>query len=155
MTKRTKSPKSTVTATTDGNVVELHFQHDEQVAEDLALAELELDEPAPKSVVADKYKSRYAARGNPRGCGDWLQSTLAPLTLDPKGKLRVPEFEAILEANGVRHAHWNRTTPGWQGRLRMSGGAALRTIVANAAVLVLADGVEVEAPVAFCDRHAR
>jgi hypothetical protein len=108
-----------------------------------------------KSVVGESYKKRYAERGNARGCGDWLQNTLAPLTLDAAGKLRVEEFEAILDANGVRHAHWNRTTPGWQGRLRMSGGMALRTKVANAAYLFLPDTDGIEAPVDFCDKHIR
>jgi hypothetical protein len=113
------------------------------------------EEPERKSggIVKGKYKARYAARGNPRGCNDWLQNTLAPLTLNEFGKLRVAEFEAILDANGVKHAHWNRTTNGWQGRLRMSGGIALRTKVAEQYGLMLPDGELIEAPVEFCDKH--
>jgi len=114
---------------------------------------IEEDEPKCGGVVKAKYKKRYAERGDPRGCGDWLQVTLKELTLDRNGKLIVDEFEAILDANGVKHRHWNRTTPGWQGRLRMSGGMALRTKVANQFALILPDGSEIEAPVRFCDKH--
>jgi hypothetical protein len=98
----------------------------------------EEEEKKGSGVVKAKYKARYAERGDPRGCGDWLQQTLKEYTLD---------------ANGVKHAHWNRTTPGWQGRLRMSGGMALRTKVANQFALILPDGTELEAPVRFCDKH--
>ena len=125
------------------------------LSRDPAEIEQEDEEPVKHSVVSAKYKQRYAERGNPRGCNDWLQNALAPLTLDALGKLRVADFEAILDANGVKHEHWNRVTPGWQGRLRMSGGMALRTRVANAGALLLPDGTEMEAPVAFCDKHIR
>jgi len=109
--------------------------------------------PVRKTVVKKVYKDRYAARGNKRGCNDWLQNTLAPLTLDAHGKLMVETFEAILDANGVKHSHWNRVTPGWQGRLRMSGGMSLRTKVASNFALILPDGSKIEAPADFCDKH--
>lgn len=98
----------------------------------------------PKSVVGRAYKAKYAERAKeaklPKGtdrravarsCGDWLALTLAGLCLDERRKLKVAEFEAILEANGIEHSHWNRTTKGWEGRLRMTGGLALRTAVAR------------------------
>jgi hypothetical protein len=119
----------------------------------IEVTEEEEEEKKGSGVVKAKYKARYAERGDPRGCGDWLQQTLKEYTLDQNGKLRVAELEAILDANGVKHAHWNRTTPGWQGRLRMSGGMALRTKVANQFALILPDGTELEAPVRFCDKH--
>lgn len=124
---------------------------------------------APKSVVASTYKAKYAARAvalqrKPKGVplkalkrmsGDWLGLELAKLTLDAKAKLVVPALEAILDANGVPHSHWNRTTPGWVGRLRMTGGLALRRVVAEDGELVLPDGSTLEAPKAWVAKYQR
>lgn len=103
------------------------------------------------SVVKGAYKMRYAERAltakpvkgvskkaRARSCGDWLAVTLQKLTLVEKDHLSVSAFEAILDANGVKHDHWNRTTKGWQGRLRMTGRLALQRIVA--------EGGELEVP---------
>jgi hypothetical protein len=70
-----------------------------------------------------------------------------------KEVLDVEALEAILDANGVDHSRWNRTTPGWQGRLRMTGGLALRSKVAKAGMFFLPDGTEIEPPVDFVDSH--
>lgn len=123
----------------------------------------------PKSVVGSGYKARYAEREaamqrRPKGVsrkalarssGDWLAIELAKRILDPKAKIDVPSLEAILTANGVKHEHYNRTTPGWQGRLRMSGGLALRTIVANEEALLLPNGERIDAPKTWCAKYAR
>jgi hypothetical protein len=108
-----------------------------------------------RSIVKGSYKAKYRARGNARGCGDWLHVTLAGETLDEAGKLIVSAFEAILDANGVKHSHWNRTTPGWQGRLRMTGRLALQTVVAKTGQLRCADGEVLDAPEAWVARIAR
>lgn len=105
-----------------------------------------------RSVVKTAYKKRYAERAilaknvkgvskkaRARSCGDWLSVTLAKLCLVEKDQLSVERFEAILDANGVEHAHWNRTTKGWQGRLRMTGRLALQRVVA--------EGGELDVPV--------
>lgn len=140
---------------------------------DTITLDLEADAAAsialPKSVVQSGYKAKYAAREaamtrRPKGvsrkalarsAGDWLAIELAKRVLDDKAKIDVPRLEALLDANGVKHDHYNRTTKGWQGRLRMSGGLALRAIVANEEALILPDGDRVEAPKAWCAKYAR
>lgn len=123
----------------------------------------------PKSVVQSGYKAKYAAREaamqrRPKGVarkalarstGDWLAIELAKRVLDDKAKIDVPRLEALLDANGVKHSHYNRTTKGWQGRLRMSGGLALRTIVANEEALLLPGGERLEAPKSWCAKYQR
>lgn len=136
-------------------------QIEAQLAEDTARA---------RSVVATAYKAKYAQRAIeakriPKGvsrkaiarsCGDWLALQIARLCLDEKQHLRVPEFEALLSANGVAHAHWNRTTPGWQGRLRMTGRLALQRVVAEAdGELVLPNGERLNAPAMWVERTLR
>lgn len=121
-----------------------------------------------RSVVKSTYKRRYAEREaamqrRPKGVSrkalarsnaDWLAVELAKLTLDEKSRIVVPAFEAILDANGVAHAHWNRTTKGWQGRLRMTGRLALQRVVAEAGELALPDGSTVAAPRSWIAKHA-
>lgn len=122
----------------------------------------------PRSVVAPGYKLRYAQReaamqrrpkGVPRKAlarcnGDWLAIELAKLTLDPKAKLVIGTYIAILDANGVEHARYKREGNGWQGRLRMSTRLALQRVVAAAGSLALPDGSSIEAPRAWCAKHA-
>lgn len=119
------------------------------------------------SVVKSAYKAKYRERAvdlqrKPKGiatkalkrqCGDWLAIELARRTLDEKAKLVVSAFEAILDANAVRHSHWNRTTKGWQGRLRMTGRLALQRVVAETGELALPDGATIAAPKTFVAKH--
>lgn len=121
----------------------------------------------PNSVVKATYKLKYAERAahgirNSKGIpkkalkrttADWLALELARRTLDEKAKLVVPSFEAILDANGVKHAHWNRTTRGWQGRLRMTGRLALQRVVAEAGELALPSGEALIAPRSWVAKH--
>jgi hypothetical protein len=102
--------------------------------------------PSKGSVVNPVYKARY---GKARGCGDWLHQFLACRTLDQDQKLIVPEFDALLVANGVDPHGWNRTTPGWQGRLRMSGRACLVSVIKRDGGIRLADGSQVTAPTEY------
>lgn len=122
-----------------------------------------------RSVVKPGYKLAYIAKAEamtrkPKGVpmkalkrmsGDWLAVELAKRTLDPKGKLIVTSFEAILDANGVKHDHWNRTTKGWQGRLRMTGRLAMERLVAAAGELVLPEGGSLPAPRNWVAAHQR
>jgi hypothetical protein len=119
------------------------------------------------SVVDATYKAKYAERAKTtriavkglkrklvaRTNGDWLAQILQSETLDEKGKLRVGDFEAILDANGVKHDHWNRTTPGWQGRLRMTGRLAVQRVVAENGELALPDGETLQPPRAWVDKN--
>ena len=131
-------------------------------AEEAAIAEIDAQIALPRSVVGRAYKIRYKERAIAEGrrgkahkrCnGDWLALELMAQTLDDKEKLIVSELEAILTANGIKHEGWNRTTNGWQGRLRMTGRMALQRKVAETGVLVLADGETLEAPADWVAKH--
>jgi len=105
----------------------------------------ETKKPERKSVVGYKYKARYRAAGNYRGCGDWLHQELELRTVDGFGKLDLPAFEAICEENGVSLEKYNRTSNGWQGRLRMTGRILLRSKILKSGSL-LVEGEKLEAP---------
>ena len=146
-----------------------------QEREYIDLAQMEAEdgddefEGRANSVVNSSYKAKYkqraaemarkpkdvAAKALARSCCDWLAVELArrTLTTEKKPKLVVPAFEAILDANGVKHDHWNRTTPGWQGRLRMTGRLALQRVVAEAGELSLPDGSALAAPKNWIAKH--
>lgn len=142
-----------------------------RILEDVSAAiEADLAEVEHKkaSVVGAAYKRKYAERAKearlPKGadrraiarsCGDWLAVTVAAIVLDEKRKLRVADFEALLDANGIAHAHWNRTTPGWEGRLRMTGGLALRTAVAREEQLFVPGGETLTPPRSWIAKYQR
>lgn len=129
--------------------------------------ELDDDEDQHNSVVSGEYKKKYAERAiamarKPkdvplkalkRSTSDWLAIELARRTLDDKAHISVPAFEAILDANGVAHSHWNRTTRGWQGRLRMTGRMALQRVVAESGELALPGGETIPAPKSWIAKH--
>lgn len=133
------------------------------------LPEIAAEIAQPKSVVGKGYKTKYAERGASltkkpkdiapkvlqRGCNDWMHHELARLCNDAKGKLNVPQFEALLEANGIEnHKKWNRETKGWEGRLRMSGSMLLRRIVAEAdGTMLTPEGAELKAPRNWVLKH--
>ena len=122
----------------------------------------------PRSIVAPTFKTRYHDRAAEmkrvpkglnkkvlgRGCGDWLHRTLALHTLTEKGDLDVALLEAILTENGVKHEHWNRTTNGWQGRLRMTGRLALQRVVAEHGYIMI-DGTKVDAPKSWVAQYLK
>jgi hypothetical protein len=119
------------------------------------------------SVVKGAYKAKYRERADQmarkpkdvakkvlrRSCSDWLAIELARLTLDEKQHTIVPALEAVLTANGVKHEHWNRTTKGWQGRLRMTGRLALQRVVAESGQLSLPSGDAIAAPKVWIAKH--
>jgi hypothetical protein len=145
--------------------------HDEDVTfidlEQMEAEDGEDEVALPRSVVAGRYKAKYAERAEQmarkpkdvakkalkRSTCDWLAIELARRTLDEKAVLSVPAFEAILDANGVEHRHWNRTTRGWQGRLRMTGRLALQRVVAECGELALPDGSTLPAPKVWVAKH--
>lgn len=93
-------------------------------------------EPAEKSVVKAEYRARYAEAGHPAHCGDELAVLINNLCLPEKGKFDVARFEVICKANEVDLSKYNRTTRGWQGRLRMTGRNVLAgRVFANGGVL--------------------
>lgn len=99
------------------------------------------------SVVKDAYRARYAELGHPNHCGDWLANLLNNL-VQGKSQTDIARFEAICDANGVDLSKYNRTTPGWQGRLRMTGRNLLSKKV------YLAGGV-IKTPVSGADPEYR
>lgn len=121
----------------------------------------------PNSVVNASYKVKYrdralsmhrkpkdvSVKALKRSTSDWLAIELARRTLDEKQHLVVAAFEAILDANDVSHRHWNRTTKGWQGRLRMTGRLALQRVVAECGELALPDGSTIPAPKNWIAKH--
>ena len=122
-----------------------------------AADDAEIDEQIalPASVVNRKYKIRYKERAKAgghrskaakRSAWDWLAQELAAATLNEKAKLRVDDFLALLDANGVDHSRWTNRSPGWEGRLRMTGRLALQRVVAETGELFFADGDSKPAP---------
>lgn len=110
---------------------------------------VEVEAPADRrgSVVKLSYKKKYAERGHANTCGDWLALQLGEAFPSP---LDVRAFEAMLDANGVRHAHWKKTNP---GLLRMSGRMALAAKVAAAGKLVIPGHKPVRVPENFASKH--
>lgn len=135
---------------------------------DTTATELEAPIAARRSVVLNSYKVHYAnkaatARGKKGvskrvvadSCGDWLALELAAVVRpDPKVEANIDAFLAILDANGVAHNHWNRTTKGWQGRIRMTGRLALQRVVAGNEGLAMPNGAFLAAPKSWVAKHA-
>jgi hypothetical protein len=90
-------------------------------------AEIE-EEKTGGSVVASKYRARYAERGNPTNCGDWLAETLVNLCTNKEG-INIELFEAICLVNGVDLSGYRHDGHGWQGRLRMTGRNLMAKVV--------------------------
>lgn len=106
--------------------------------------EEEDDDKSSGSVVKTTYRIRYAEAGHPNHCGDWLAETLNGLILG-KTATDLAKFEELCELNGVELAKYNRTTPGWQGRLRMTGRNLLaRKIYLAGGVLALPESLRIE-----------
>lgn len=100
---------------------------DDEVQEEID-AEVEEEDDRPGSVVSATYRARYAELGHPTTCGDWLARVLDGICKNKEGT-SLDLFELICEANGVSLAKYNRTTNGWQGRLRMTGRNLLGKVV--------------------------
>jgi len=110
-------------------------------------AEVELEDeeaseaPTERSVVRAEFRARYAEAGHPSHCGDELAVLLNNLCL-AKGGIDMERFEAICAANEVDLSKYNRSTKGWQGRLRMTGRNMLAgKVFANGGV-VKTGGIE-------------
>ena len=84
------------------------------------------------SVVKDKYREIYRARGNPDHCGDDLALKLAEVLKGDIDRLRL-----LAETHGIDFARYETGTRGWQGRARMSIGNHLRGLVRKGAKIIL------------------
>lgn len=144
-------------------------QMEKTAAIETAVAEATAEHNTRKgSVVALGYKQKYAARAAARerkvpgvsakalkrSSQDWLALLLAKATLVEKDKIDIAKFEEILDENGVAHSHWNRTTAGWQGRLRMTGRLALNRVIVETGFVTIG-GQEIPAPRSWIAAHER
>jgi hypothetical protein len=100
-----------------------------------AAADEEVPEPTG-SVVKPEYRARYAEMGHPTHCGDWLANLLNEQCVGEK-ETDLIRFESICNANGVSLEKYNRTTNGWQGRLRMTGRNLLKAVVVRAGFILI------------------
>ena len=139
----------------------------QRTPEELAAEELgeeEDEEPKPNSVVAEKFKLKYIENAKANGHGgkaakrsnwDWLSQRIADYCLDEKHHIRMPDFVAILEANGIEEPEkkWPNRNKGWEGRFRMTGRVALQKIVADAQALRMPDGTVLAAPAEFVEKY--
>ena len=104
-------------------------------------ADQSVSPPAKGSVITDRYRANYSELGHPTHCGDELAILLNNLCLNKAG-VNIQLFEEICEANGVSLARYNRTTRGWQGRLRMTGRNLLtKRLKNNGGVLLMPPGM--------------
>lgn len=117
-----------------------------------ALAEIEDQETKRNSVVPSKYKTLYKTKAQARGdrgkaakrsVWDRFARIAREETLDDNEKTDVAKLMAFLEANGVDHTKWDSRTPGWQGRLRMTGVNVLRRQTAETGVFYRANGEQI------------
>jgi len=93
------------------------------------------------SVVTNRYRALYSESGHPTHCGDALANALNSLCANKAGT-NLEVFEQICKANGVDLSKYNRTTKGWQGRLRMTGRNLLSKRVAeNNGMLIMPEGM--------------
>lgn len=88
-------------------------------AADAAQAE-EDENPKGGTVVAPKYRTKYAEMGHPTHCGDWLAELLNNYCIGDKNT-DLEVFERICGLNGVDTSKYKREGIGWQGRIRMTG----------------------------------
>jgi hypothetical protein len=100
--------------------------------------------PKIGSVVTNRYRALYSESGHPTHCGDALANILNSICVNKAGT-NLQLFEKVCEVNGVDLSKYNRTTKGWQGRLRMTGRNLLaKRVVENNGVLIMPEGMGIE-----------
>jgi len=164
MTKRSNAAKAAPVVAPVVEDVTPRILEDLSVQEAVDDAEIEAQIALPRSVVKATYKVKYRDRARANGertkaakrsAWDWLAQELAAATLDDRAKLRVDDFLALLDANGVDHSRWTNRSPGWEGRLRMTGRLALQRVVAETGELHFADGDSKPAPADWVAKFLR
>ena len=99
------------------------------------------NKPRVGSVVTNRYRALYSESGHPTHCGDALAVILNNICSNKAGT-NLELFEKICAANGVDLAKYNRSTKGWQGRLRMTGRNLLaKRVLRNGGKLILPEGI--------------
>lgn len=93
------------------------------------------------TVVAEKYRAKYAEAGHPTHCGDWLAETLNNICQN-KGGTNLELFEDICKMNGVDTSKYKRSGVGWEGRLRMTGRNLMaKKVFQRGGILVLPETI--------------
>jgi hypothetical protein len=113
-----------------------------------AAVDAEEDDAKSGSVVNAKYRARYAEQGHPTHCGDAL-AVLLNNHCAGTSATNLELFEHICGLNGVDTSKYNRTSRGWQGRIRMTGRNMLaKKVYANGGKVVMPEtlGGEVQMP---------
>ena len=111
----------------------------DQAAEDEMAAEQKPE--GVGSVVTNRYRAAYSEQGHPTHCGDELAILLNNICSNKAGT-NLELFEAICAANGISLTRYNRTTKGWQGRLRMTGRNLLaKKVRENGGVLKMPENI--------------
>lgn len=90
------------------------------------------------SVVASKYRTKYAEMGHATHCGDWLANLLNNYCVGDKNT-DLATAERIFGLNGVDTSKYKREGVGWQGRIRMTGRNLLAKKVFLAGKIVVPD----------------
>ena len=99
------------------------------------------NKPKVGSVVTNRYRAIYSESGHPTHCGDALAVLLNSICNNKAGT-NLELFEKICAANGVDLAKYNRSSKGWQGRLRMTGRNLLaKRVVENHGMLRMPEGM--------------
>lgn len=151
--KRTKAGKRAAEIARDPELADLFETLAEGNDEDDAEGAEDGDEDeATGSVVPEKYKAEYAARGDATTCGDWLALTLnafCKITDAESGKevTDIERLQTIANANDVSPALYGKLgmeSNGWQGRYRMTVRNMLTPRVAAKGFLFIPDGVDSE-----------
>lgn len=108
------------------------------------------------TVVAEKYRAKYAEAGHPTHCGDWLAETLNEICLN-KGGTNLELFEEICQMNGVDTSKYKRSGVGWQGRIRMTGrNLVAKKVFQRGGILILPEtlnGGSMRAPGEWMDQQ--
>ena len=124
--------------------------------------ELDEEDEEPKgNVVPARYREEYAARGNPRNCGDWLAQWLEGTFTARDAATNTEYFDhvaftAMIVANGVDTIGKWFLLPasgqqGWKGRFRMNGRQKLEKSIARTKKLFDHSGAEVRVPEEFIE----
>ena len=106
----------------------------EAVEEEAAEDEAE-EAKVGKTIVPVRYRHEYKARGDARGCGDWLMLKMRELLNagSKKAPVNLPLTYELARANGVTK-EWPGLNPGQQ---RMNAGNGIRRAVRKAGHLVV------------------
>jgi len=117
---------------------DLWFEQWDQAADDNTESE---EDGKGGSVVKSRYRQIYKELGHPNHCGDWLADLLNNYCIGDKNT-DTAMVERICNMNGVSLDKYNRTTPGWQGRLRMTGRNLLARVVWKNKQVDTPDGIK-------------